>query len=341
MIDYHIIVFIISTILTGFRPIFFKKYKDYFMMTVFLSLLSMQVGSFGYMLYEKKTKKDYDITSKMKSMFSLKNMLLSILSEIMFMAKQYSFILLPLTISSPLSNFWLISVTIFDKLINKVKTNIFQYLSIFFLMIGGIVMNFDKIFNTGVSQSISSRNYIMGIVSALVAVVLSGFVYVKLQKKVSDTKDAGYVMGVESGGALILVSIIMGVLWFMNKLNLPSLRTSVIMFLLLTFLFNIDILLKFMGFEKIPVLLSIFLSQITVLVSFCLGLFLYKEKLSKYKTIGLIIIIMSSIAGSLLVNKQFNSATHLDKANDKVVGFFSDITKKMTHMFAPKEETEK
>ena len=98
MINYHIIFFILYSILSAFRPIFFIKFKEYFLFTILLSLLSMYIGSLLFMLYEYKTQKDYDILSKIKNVFILKNIFNSCISEIRFLAKQYSYILLPLTI---------------------------------------------------------------------------------------------------------------------------------------------------------------------------------------------------------------------------------------------------
>ena len=43
--------YIAAMFLAAFRPIFFKQYKDYFAMTVYLSLLAMFSGGVGYMYY--------------------------------------------------------------------------------------------------------------------------------------------------------------------------------------------------------------------------------------------------------------------------------------------------
>ena len=281
----------------------------------------------------KKKNKDYDMDAKMKSIFSWKNVLTSWLSEIRFIMNQYSFILLPLTISIPLSSLWLVSVTIFDKIFNKVKANVFEYMCIGFLIIGGIIVNFDKILNTQSGDNILTKHYIIGVICSLIAIVLSGYVYIVLQKLTHETHDPGYTMGVESGGSLLAAWSIFGIMWFFNKVNIPDFQTGLVMFIALTFLFNIDIIFKFIGFETIPVLMSIFLSQIYILITFAIGIFYYKESLTKYKVIGLVIIILASIAGSLFLNKKVNADLKLDKANDNILAFFSTTVTKIKAIF--------
>ena len=324
MINYHIIFFVLYAIISAFRPVFFVKFKEYFLFSIFLSLLSMYIGSILYMLYEYKTKKNYKILTKIKDTFKFKNILNSVIAETRFLSKQYSYILLPLTVSVPLSSLSLISITIFDKVINKVKSNIYEYTSIIFLVIGSIIINFDKILNRK-TNNISIKKYIIGIISALVAVVLSGYIYITFQKLTYIKKDPGYTMGVESGGSLVLVTIILIILIVFKKVNIPNLKIIIIMFVLLTFLFNIDIIFKFIGFESIPVLFSVFLSQFSVLITFLIGIFYFKEKVTKFKILGLIIIILASVSGILLAEKSILKKFKLDKLNDKIINKIKSI----------------
>ena len=62
------------------------------------------------------------------------------------------------------------------------------------------------------------------------------------------------------------------------------------MFLILTLLFNIDIILMFTGLSHIKQINTLYLSQITNIIPIFIGLFLFKENINIYKIIGLLVI---------------------------------------------------
>ena len=86
---------------------------------------------------------------------------------------------------------------------------------------------------------------------------------------------------------------------FCKKINIPSVKKMVLMFLALTFLFNIDILIRFEGLSRIKQLDTIFLSQIGTIIPVMIGFLYYGEKLDMYKIAGLLTIIGGVLYGSL------------------------------------------
>lgn len=307
MLQYYIF-FILSAIIAAFRPVVFRKYKDYFIFGMFLSVLSMYIGSLLYMFYESRMNDNYNFKKKLLEEFNRKNLALSVISQIRFLTKQYAAILLPLTISIPLNNLWLVTATIFDKIINKTDISTMEYISIGILIIGGIIINFDKILNTKQMDNVSHINYIFGIVLILISIISGGYIYTMMQKIVSTNMDPGLTMGIESGGALILMTILLIGGLIIGKVKIPSFQGIVTMFLLLTILFNIDILFKFIGFEKISIIESIFLSQVYIFVILLIGIFYYKENITIYKIIGVIIIIIASIIGLYFQKNKKNTS---------------------------------
>ena len=115
--DYGHSMFILSVVLASFRPIFYKEYKDYFFITVFFSLLSMYIGGILYSYYNLK--KDETIKDKIKYSLEPKNLIYSFISELRFILKQFAVINLPLTISIPMNNLWMLSSAYFGKVINN------------------------------------------------------------------------------------------------------------------------------------------------------------------------------------------------------------------------------
>ena len=69
------------------------------------------------------------------------------------------------------------------------------------------------------------------------------------------------------------------------------------MFFSLTFLFNIDILLKFIGMARITQMETVFLSQIGSLIPIIVGLLVYKEKLDLNKILGFLVITFGTLFG--------------------------------------------
>ena len=70
------------------------------------------------------------------------------------------------------------------------------------------------------------------------------------------------------------------------------------MFLALTFLFNIDILIRFEGLSRIKQLDTLFLSQIGTFIPVMIGFLYYGEKITAYKIVGLLTILAGVLYGS-------------------------------------------
>lgn len=291
--------FTLSVILASFRPIFYKQFKEYFFMTIFLSLLSMYAGGIGFMYYNLK--KGESFKEKFLETLSSKNLLNSLLSEIRFILKQFAVISLPLTVSIPMNNLWMVSSTYFGRVINNEIPTMKQLVSIGVLIIGAIILNLNKLLEASKGKkSKVNKNYYRGIISLLVSTIIGGYVYSMFKKISTETKDSGFTMAVESGGALIVAAfILMYDVLFCKKINIPSMKNIVLMFLALTFLFNIDILIRFEGLARIKQLDTIFLSQIGTLIPVLIGFLYYGEKLDMYKMAGLLTIIGGVLYGSL------------------------------------------
>lgn len=302
----YYISFILSVILSSLRPLLFKRYKEYFFITVYLSNLSMYLGSLLYMMYESKEKENYGLINHIKKTFLPKNIILSIMSSIRFISKQLSYILLPLSVSVPLTNLWIISAVIFDKILYAGIISSVQYISIGILLLGAILVSFDKIIGNS-NRNISTMNYFYGLFSVLISIIFGGYVYTKFKDIVSVNLDPGFTMGIESGGSVIALTLIMIVGYMFNLFNIPKVEDMVIIFLLLTFLFNISIILKFIGFEKVPLVDTILISQSSIIVSVLVGFLYFKESITIHKIIGIIAIIIGSVIGIIFHSRNIKN----------------------------------
>ena len=268
-------------------------------MTIFLSLLSMYAGGLGFMYYNLK--KEESFKDKFLETLSSKNLLNSLLSEIRFILKQFAVISLPLTISIPMNNLWMVSSTYFGRVINNEIPTMKQLVSIGVLIMGALILNLSKLLEASKGKNSKvNKNYYRGMISLLVSTIIGGYVYSMFKKISTETKDSGFTMAVESGGALIVATfILMYDVLFCKKINIPSVKKMVLMFSALTFLFNIDILIRFEGLSRIKQLDTIFLSQIGTIIPVMIGFLYYGENLDMYKIAGLLTIIGGVLYGSL------------------------------------------
>ena len=292
-------LFTLSVVLASFRPIFYKQFKDYFFMIVYLSLLSMYSGGLGVMYYNLK--KGESFKEKVIETLKPENLLNSLISELRFILKQFAVINLPLTISIPMNNLWMVSSAYFGKVINKEIPTLKEMISVAVLIIGAIVLNLNTLLKSGAGKkSKMTKSYYRGIVSLLVSTILGGYIYSIFKKISTETKDSGFTMAVESGGSLIIATFLLIYdRLFCKKINMPSPMNIVKMFLALTLLFNIDIIIRFEGLSRIKQLDTLFLSQIGTLIPIMVGFLYYGEKMDMYKIAGLVTIIGGVLYGSL------------------------------------------
>jgi drug/metabolite transporter (DMT)-like permease len=313
---YYQVLFLLSSIIASFRPVFFRTYKANFLLTIVLSLLSMYVG-YLVLTYVKNPKQSFeDYKKSISRVYTRENMFYSILSELRFIAKQYSFMLLPLTFSVPISLLYIPFTMLYNHYSNKIDFSPLQLLTTGILIFGILLTKDSKTGGSPSRKSSSNSSFLQtflkslttienmqslkGILYGLFAAIAGSYLYVVLDKIDKSTQDPLYVMGIESGFSLLVFSLLLAGAIFMGKVTLPSWGTIVKMFMFLTFLFNIDIVLKYIGLEKVTIIQSLFLSQVYLISSFLIGFFYYKEHISTQKMIGLLVVVLSSIYGSYI-----------------------------------------
>ena len=196
-------LFTLSVVLASFRPIFYKQFKDYFFMIVYLSLLSMYSGGLGVMYYNLK--KGESFKEKVIETLKPENLLNSLISELRFILKQFAVINVPLTISIPMNNLWMVSSAYFGKVINKEIPTLKEMISVAVLIIGAIVLNLNTLLKLGAGKkSKMTKSYYRGIVSLLVSTILGGYIYSIFKKISTETKDSGFTLAVESGDVFVI-----------------------------------------------------------------------------------------------------------------------------------------
>ena len=286
------IAYIISSIIAGFRPALFKYYKKYMLFTIIISLISMWVGSALYLYYEGGID---CIKEGIIESVQWKNMKLSLLSETKFMSQAFSLIFLPISVLVPMKQLKFVSASYFDHLINGASYDITMVISIILLIVSGITIGLSDYQSS--SKSYGYMSYMAGMMLILVSVVLSGYLLISFQNIVIK-EGAGKTMMIESTGALLLMlPLLLVVEW-------PSWRLVILLLIGTTFVFNIGILLKFIGLRKISTYEAIVLGVITTIVGTILGPILFDETMTLMKIVGLLTIIGVVVYNGMFIEKK-------------------------------------
>jgi len=274
--------YITSVIISAFRPLLFKHYKDYMLYTIIVSLFSMWIGSVVYQLYEGGPSK---VLSGIKNSIKWENIKLSLLSEARFITKMFSLLFLPVSVSVPLSELKIISGAYFDNIINNVSYTPQKVISIILLIISGTFIGLGDYADKGRT---TLSNYIFGGILMLISIILGGYMLIKF-RNIAIEKGPGETMMIESTGSLILLAPLL------LLIKHPPWRLSLILLLSTTLVFNIDILLKFIGLRGITIYQAIIFSAISTLISAILGAFMFGESLTTMKLVGLAVMISTII----------------------------------------------
>ena len=275
------IAYIISTIIAGFRPALFKHYKKYMVFSIIISLISMWVGSALYLYY---TGGIDCMKSGIMESAKWDNMRISLLSEAKFISKWLALIFLPLSVVVPIAQFNFITAIVFDHLINGAPYSITKIISIILLVGSGIMIGLS---DYRLSSKLSSHNpmyYAGGIILMLGHVVLSGYMLISFQN--IDIKEGpGKTLMIQSTGALLLLlPLLLIIEW-------PSWKGILMLLLGTTLVFNIGMLLQFIGLREISTYSAIVFGVITTIVGTILGPILFNDTMTFMKVIGLAIIV--------------------------------------------------
>lgn len=277
----------LSAFIAAFRPVLFKHYKDYLLFTVIISLLSMWIGSVVYKWYEDGIE---GVKDGIHVSLEWENIKLSLLSEIRFLSKAFSLLFLPISVAVPLSELYIASAAFFDSYINGTQYDLKKILSIVILIISGTLIGWT---DYKASPGTSLFKYLFGGLLMVGSVILGGYMLIKFQN-FDKRFSAGTTLMTESMGSLILLLPLLAVIKW------PPKHLVFILLAATTFLFNIDIILKFVGLKDITSYQAIVLGTITTIVGTALGPYLFNEHMTWVKLFALIILISTILYSSKL-----------------------------------------
>lgn len=281
------LIYALSTIIASFRPSLFKHYKKYMLFTVIVSLLSMWLGSVAYEIWEKGTAGAHQ---SLQQSLQWENVKLSLLSESRFFSKAFSLLYLPISVAVPLSQLFFASAAFFDHYINNTQYDYKKILSIIVLILSGTVISWADYTS---SKSTSLVNYLIGLSLMAISIILGGYMLIRFQNLDKKFGPGITLMTEATASLIVLLPLLFVTEW-------PSWKMALTLFLATTFLFNIDILLKFIGLREISSYQAIVLGTIGIIFGTMLGPYLFNESMSPTKLVALIVLIVTVISSASL-----------------------------------------
>ena len=291
----NVITFIkysLALMISVLRPILFKDSKKYISSLLLIGVVCMLIYSNGVFIYKYYTGiiDKEELYEKIKKGLSLKNVFISCMSQFRFSLKFICISMLPLSISIPIAKADIIFTEFFHYLINGQPITYNIILSTLLLLIGIFILNYDKIMNNKSSDNYNPI-YLIGLI---ISTIFVGFinVYYSNYDKDNDVEDVIYA---ESAGALIIALILFYYNISRKKERKPDIKTFLTLFLLSLFIFNGSIILKWELLKTEPLIRNQLIMNLSIPITFLIGLFYYKEKLHIKKFIGLLFVITAII----------------------------------------------
>lgn len=290
----------LALIISVLRPMLFKNYKEYMTTTLLLSTIAMLIFSISSFLYKYNTgviDKD-ELKNKLKKGITPEKLVVSFLSYFRFSFKFVCISALPLSISIPIAKLDIIFTELFNYFINGNPITINMIISTLFLLFGLFVLNYDKIANNK-GKDKYNKIYIIGLIFSTIFAGFINVYYSNYDKEKGD--ENGYkvepddVIYSESAGALITALIVSYYYISNKKEKIPSIKNIGIILILCLIIFNTSVYLKWKLLKSEPLIRNQLIMNMSIPLSFIVGILYYKENFNMKKFIGIIIIITSII----------------------------------------------
>jgi drug/metabolite transporter (DMT)-like permease len=298
------------TFFSSLQPVVFKFLSNQYdaINNLFMNQIAIVIFASLYLLYKYDHNKNY-MSNKLKksktnanplgitnnfhqNVYNHKVILYSIACVVNYMALNYSYTLLPITISVPISCLSMFSALYFNHQIDKTPVTDRDILSAFIASVGAIIVIYERTGKSFFNSNISLFGIVLLIVSTLCAGYLS---------TISGTLGSllplaeAYFFQNYVGWIAAVMIWILYVLMGGRKNKYPSLsEIAIAMFWFLLLEGGIIGITKFLSYEYFTSFFIYMASNIKIFFSLFFGYFLFQEKVTYQKILGCIIIFLSN-----------------------------------------------
>lgn len=292
--------YVLALTFSVIRPMIFKNYKDYTTTTLLLCSLAMltySISSFVYKYYSGLIDKD-ELKYKLIEGITPEKLFISFLSQIRFTIKFICISVLPLSISIPIAKLDIVFTELFNYFINGSTITVNMIISTVSLLIGLFILNYDKIMKTSEKDKYKPLHAVLLILSTIFVGFINVYYSNYDKKEKNESEYLIYpddVIYTESAGGLIVALIVCYYYISTKKEKLPETIDIGKIFMMCLLIFNTSVYLKWKLLKTQPLINNQIIMNMSIPLTFTVGILYYKEKFNIKKFIGIIIIIFSII----------------------------------------------
>lgn len=200
---------------------------------------------------------------------------------------------LPVSLALPLHMSIVPFTLITNYFLNKKIPNLYQVLGSIIIFIGIILASIQKEKYT--------PTFIVGIIALIISSISMSFVAPIMKKEIPDNINNSFIktnlMLFDNNFFGIIILGIISILYTLIKKEIPKIIDVIKMIMVVLFFQYIIYLFYYFSLEKLSVNKFLIFSNIEIVISLILGYFFFKEHISLYKIIGIILIIFGIFLG--------------------------------------------
>jgi drug/metabolite transporter (DMT)-like permease len=296
----YLYLFIFSAILS-MRPLLVKKYSKYTFLSMLSFTISYVVGGMVLYYYKHRNFKDKDIRS-----ISFKELHVGFIKLADIFLFVYGASIVPAYMMVSMIALRIVFISLFDKFMNNTEYNWISYIKIFGIMISIVLINSNTFFG----KHKKSTN-LLGVLSMFISVILYSYVFTISRRYEIEKKNISKTMiYLGKGGIPFLCLYALLYISLGKRVIIPPLSiilTIIGIGLLIYFVTGYAIL---KGLPLMPQIESAIFINISMILSFFISTWYFKEKMSFVQIIGIILmicIIIFSVFGKKILEYLENS----------------------------------
>lgn len=281
--DVAYLYILLYLIVQSFGPLFIKKNKRYLFFNNIVNTFVIFIFSCIHYFYN--TKDTSFITN-----INTKTLIPGFLSQFSVILVFYAISILPSYIAIPMTTLGIVSISIFDRVLNKTKYTPLKYIQILLILVGIIVINYKHI-----RSKEKTEFNIIGVLFLIISSVITGYLYTFLRNYTIKENNPNKTIILQYKGSILFLFFYIVYTYVFNKKDIvrPPLKYFFGFILFLTFIISPLTYLNIDAISKLPQLQSAIFSNLSVIFSLIISVIYFKEKLNKSQFIGIILIFSS------------------------------------------------
>ena len=297
MIEFYYLLTVLISFIPAIQGIVLKRVNVPFTYNFFINIGITCICSFIYLMYIEKS-------FNLVEIFNYDSILISILNVIQAFLKNLGFVYCPVSIAGALLSLYSVFLVFFNRIVNNLKVNILQIISLLISVIGVFIVSFNRI-------NLDNKSFygilLITIGQIICALNFALMDYYKLKNKdASSIMNANKISFINAYIGFILVGLFIFLQNVLSKNSLKSLPIvlqntyfdlkSILYIIFIYFILRYcGFVATFMAYDNLSSSVFGILNNLPVVISILMGYYILNEKITYKKIIGATIIMVGII----------------------------------------------